>query len=383
MFSVGVQWTELEQYLSHEFNREIIRVLGNGVCFIRSVKHCLSRDLDVNYTIDEISDKIFEEVCDNAEEYSKFHTNSKRQLISDMLKYLNDRIYTIDIIDVAVQACANALKVNLYIYKWTGPKVILIPTYSKIASNRNIFLLYNQLGGSVHGGNHYSAIVEPKASPKEITNIVSNVQQNQNVTNSNTNDEGESEKSESGRGVADLHANVSGVCNKCGDEFHCGDGDYLYDEFGEFCGASEGNSADDCSGDGVQLGTTAKEGNQMTDLTNDRSETNTNNLHAVNSTINDDSDVEIVDNPVDLEEGIPIPANYIHEKRPKRQKYRKRFINYVKFAQMDSVHVDEIPWDVDRDQKYTIECEEDEYIDKSKDGCWFKMHTSSCKGLDG
>ena len=178
MFSVGVQWTELERYLSREFNREIIRVPGDGACFIRSVKHCLSRDLDVNYTIDEICDKIFEEVCDNSEEYSKFHTNSKQQLISDMLKYLNDKIYTIDIVDVAVQACANALKVNLYIYERTGPKVILIPTYSKIASNRNIFLLYNRLGGSVHGGDHYSAIVEPEASPQEITNIVSNVQQN-------------------------------------------------------------------------------------------------------------------------------------------------------------------------------------------------------------
>ena len=91
-------------------------------------------------------------MCDNAEEYSKFHTNSKWQLISDMLKYLKDWIYTIDIVDVAVQACANALKVNLYIYERTGPKVILIPTYSKIASNRNILLLYNRLGGSVHGG---------------------------------------------------------------------------------------------------------------------------------------------------------------------------------------------------------------------------------------
>ena len=245
MFSVSVQWTELEQYLSRKFNREIIHVLGNGACFIQSVKHCLSRDLNVNYTIDEICNKIFEEVCDNAEEYSKFHTNSKRQLISDMLKYLNDWIYTIYIVDVAVQACANALEVNLYIYEWTGPKVILIPTYSKIASNRNIFLLYNRLGGSVHGGDHYSAIVESEASPQEITNIVSNVQQNENATNSKTNDEGESERSESGMGVADLHANVSGVCNRFGDEFHCRDGDYLYDEFGDLCGASEGNSPDD------------------------------------------------------------------------------------------------------------------------------------------
>ena len=59
----------------------------------------------------------------------------------------------------------------------------------------------------------------------------------------------------------------------------------------------------------------------MIDLTNNRSKTNTNNVCTVTSTI--DSDVEIVDDPADLEEGIPIPANYIHEKRPKRQKYRK------------------------------------------------------------
>ena len=81
-----------------------------------------------------------------------------------MLKYLNDQIYTIDIVDVAVQACANALKVNLYIYERTGPKVILIPTYSKIASNRNIFLLYNRLGGSVHGG----TIILRKLNQKQV-----------------------------------------------------------------------------------------------------------------------------------------------------------------------------------------------------------------------
>ena len=46
------------------------------------------------------------------------------------------------------------------------------------------------------GGDHYSVIVEPEASPQEITNIVSNVEENQNVTNSKTNNEGESEKSE-------------------------------------------------------------------------------------------------------------------------------------------------------------------------------------------
>ena len=119
-----------------------------------------------------------------------------------------------------------------------------------------------------------------------------------------------------------MHVNVSGVRNRFGDEFHCHDGDYLYDEFSDLCGASKGNSPDDSGRDGAQLGTmgtVAKEGNDMIDLTNNRSKTNTNNVCTVTSTIDDDSDVEIVNDPVDLEEGIPIPGNYIHEKRPKRQ----------------------------------------------------------------
>ena len=151
MFSVPVELSDLENYLQREFKQEIVHVLGDGVCFLKSVKHCLERDLDVYYTIDQISDKIFDEICDNSKMYTAFHTNSKRQLISDTLKYLNHCIYTMDIVDVVVQACANALKINLYIYEWTGSRSILIPTYCKLPLNRNIFLLYNRQGGSVRG----------------------------------------------------------------------------------------------------------------------------------------------------------------------------------------------------------------------------------------
>ena len=56
MFSVHVEWSDLENYLQREFKQEIVRVPGDGVCFLKSVKHCLERDLDVNYTIDQISD---------------------------------------------------------------------------------------------------------------------------------------------------------------------------------------------------------------------------------------------------------------------------------------------------------------------------------------
>ena len=54
MFSVCVEWSDLD--LQWEFKQEIVRVPGDGVCFLKSVKHCLERELDVNYTIDQISE---------------------------------------------------------------------------------------------------------------------------------------------------------------------------------------------------------------------------------------------------------------------------------------------------------------------------------------
>ena len=82
------------------------------------------------------------------------------------------------------------------------------------------------------------------------------------------------------------------------------------------------------------------------------------------NTRNVDTDVEIVSDLADPEDGIEIPESYHREKRPRKLKYKKKSINYVKFVQMDSVL-------------------EEDYIDKAKDGCWFEMHTSSRKGLVG
>ena len=412
MFSVRVPWSELESYLETEFMQKIIRVPGDGVCFLRCVKHCLECDLDIQYSIDQISDKIFDEICDNSELYAQFHTCSKWELIGDTLKYLHSRMYTINVVDIVVQACANALKLNLYIYERTGSRSILLPTYSKCPSNRNIFLLYDCHGGSSHGGDHYSAIVEhrgiDKESPKvsdstDSTNIKNKVP-NEHHTNTNSTNELQLDESESsGKGMGDLRQNISDVCGKFGDEFDCDEGGY-FDEFGDVIDCdrasgfssdvnvaetSNGNQENDLTQDSKQ----ANEGNDLTqiDLTQEILQTNedhsiTNDYDSIastNKTKTVDTDVEIVSDPCDIEDGIDIPETYKREKREKKPKHKKKCINYVKFAHMDSVLVEEIPWDVDRDQKYRIECEEDEFIDKAKDGRWFEMHTSSRKGLIG
>ena len=81
--------------------------------------------------------------------------------------------------------------------------------------------------------------------------------------------------------------------------------------------------------------------NEADSVTNDHD-----SIASTNKTKNFDTDVEIVSDPCDIEDGVEIPESYKHEKRAKKPKHKKKFINYVKFAQMDSVLVEEIPWDV-------------------------------------
>ena len=85
-------------------------------------------DLDVWYSIDEISDKILDELYENAHKYKDYHTGSVRKLKEDSIKYLKETKYTLDIVDVVVGACANALKVNLYIFQTENDNCSLIPT---------------------------------------------------------------------------------------------------------------------------------------------------------------------------------------------------------------------------------------------------------------
>ena len=173
-----------------KFGKEILYVPGDGICFIRSVQYCLKRDLDVRYSIDEISDQILDELYENAHKYKDYHTGSVRKLIEDSIKYLKETKYTLDIVDVVVGACANALKVNLYIFQRENDNCSLIPTYCCIPSNCDIFLKYDRAGGSHHGLDHYSAIADCPVTDT-ITNTPqansNEAKENQKVTTNSTN----------------------------------------------------------------------------------------------------------------------------------------------------------------------------------------------------
>ena len=78
-----------------------------------------------------------------------------------------------------------------------------------------------------------------------------------------------------------------------------------------------------------------------------------------------------------------LPEEFNIIARPKRRKWAKIQSNHDKCMKMVPEMVDAIPWDVDGDHIFQIFCEEDEYIDKYRDGRWYKMNTTHIKGFNG
>ena len=105
------------------------------------------------------------------------------------------------------------------------------------------------------------------------------------------------------------------------------------------------------------------------------------NLQETSVPTNENSDVEVVSSDNSERD---IPQHFQHEDHPKQRKYAKsaRF-NSTKFLQMEKEYVNCVPWDVDDTHYYVISTKKDEWIDCSKDGHWYTMHTSSRKGFKG
>ena len=83
------------------------------------------------------------------------------------------------------------------------------------------------------------------------------------------------------------------------------------------------------------------------------------------------------------EEINKIPEKQHKTSRPKKRKWSKNKMPYAKCLNMEVEMVDSIPWDVDGDHRFRVFCDVDNWVDKAKDGHWYKLNSSSRKGLNG
>ena len=83
------------------------------------------------------------------------------------------------------------------------------------------------------------------------------------------------------------------------------------------------------------------------------------------------------------EEINEIPEQFKVTTRPKAPKWMKKRVKREQCLAMEIDMVDAIPWDIDGDRCYQIFAGPNKWIDKSKDGRWYKMNSSRRKGFNG
>ena len=121
-------------------------------------------------------------------------------------------------------------------------------------------------------------------------------------------------------------------------------GGEFYDEYGDEIGEKEPGEVPTYP---HVIGKPDLPGNDYFDLTDSDSSklTNSNSNRKVSVTNTaEESDIDIISDPENIDEGVDIPEEYIREARPKKRKHLKTYIKFAVFALMDLVHIEEIPW---------------------------------------
>ena len=86
----------------------------------------------------------------------------------------------------------------------------------------------------------------------------------------------------------------------------------------------------------------------------------------------------------DDDENFPeYPDTCVPKSRKKKAKYRRTSIDMRLFAGKKPKLLEKVPWYIDGTEFITINCTESQWVDRSKDGRWWKINTSTRKGLNG
>jgi hypothetical protein len=303
---------------------QVVTAPGNGFCFFEAIRIALQKTLNQQKTTKEIVSQVKDHIYQNVEKYASFHTGNNRKLLKDVKKFIKSRSYTDDVVDICVQATANALKINFAIYQQDNGNMQI---YNQVCTDEMvpdlICLKYSREGGqSGHISDHYDAIVSCAEVP-----VCGNLPayRSPNVTNSQMSASTTEEPTDAGM-------SESGYPDESSDT---------------------ALSAWHTDGD-----TSATEHHQ------DNSST-----HTPVISLTSDDDISILDS----EDSLTTP-----KKRPKKLQLDMEIFNDVQVQ-----HVECLPYDVNGTNIYQLACTKDTWNAKQRDGRWFQMHSSTRRNFYG
>lgn len=347
--SLDIPWKKLPEYLQR-FDKEIMRITGNGYCFIQSVLACMKNEFGEDLDQDEVTEKVLDEMYNHLDYYSQHFVGSKRDLIKDAELFFYNKCYRLQAVDICIPATANALRINMYIFEKSHDATILLKHPSRWEeTNRTIYLCYSRTGSHDHTTDHYDAIVDrhvPTCSQGPEENqwrIVSPRKKSKIPTTLHV---GSKEEGLQKNDEPDTIVISSGTTTSA-DEEHQLD-----------LPSNNTNTIPDKS----PYDDVLKSEDQVCD---DEIPTGNSNLSQ------------------SIEEAESNVENLRAAPKKKRKKNMKNSIDMNAFVNIEAELVDRIPWKIDGNKMYSIMCEEDYWHDLQIDGHTWKSTTSSRKDLDG
>ena len=257
-----------------------------------------------------------------------------------------------------------------------------------VASNCDVYLKYEHMGGSYHGLDHYNAVVKVKPSPPPITpSIPSTSNTNTNPTNinssSSSNDEGDTSKTyDIDNNLFKFIADAVNSAFKCSEklydslgvaienlsDFDDGDGDVddyqIYRSEKQVDHRTDKNSGK--VGEGVDMVKGFVELPENNSANRDCEETfvdltqSSEEYETQEETISGVSakqcakELELEENNDDYDDFPEYPKAVLPELRNKKNKYRRRSIDLKCFVVIQPKLLEKVPWDIDGTQIITI-----------------------------
>ena len=167
-FSLQDKWENFESFCVDKGLR-VNRIAGDGFCFLKAVIRSLYLDHRYVISFRRLKEKITEHLIENSEKYVNFHGCSADKLVFEATEFFNDGKFTRDVVDILVQATADALKLKMEIYRRSPAGNIQCQIVESECPTMQIslqFVTSSTRNLSYTGANHYNSVtkVDPTAN---------------------------------------------------------------------------------------------------------------------------------------------------------------------------------------------------------------------------
>lgn len=155
------RWEDLDDY-ALSIGRKVTPTCGDGFCLFNSIRSAFMHDYGILYSIKRIKEEVMNQLLNNISRYSAFHLGSLTSLVEEVEQFFKSGRYQTDVVDLMVPVCADALRVNLCVYKKHANGKIHRVVHAGDGANRNIHVRFStgatKENPNYLGGNHYESM---------------------------------------------------------------------------------------------------------------------------------------------------------------------------------------------------------------------------------